>query len=66
MEVETYTHQNVIVTNGVVLIDRIVEDVYDNKFHHYTSHQRLISDGVQELDVSFIPLDQLYKVLNIQ
>ena len=64
MEIETYEHDNVIVTDDVCLIERTVDTRY-GEYGHIRSTQFLVSDGVQEVDVSYIPLERLQEILNI-
>ena len=64
MEIEIYEHDVVIVTDDVVLIERTVDTVYNRSGSTRTT-RFLVSDGLQEVDVSYIPLEQLEKILNI-
>ena len=64
MEIEIYEHDVVIVTEEVVLIERTVDTMYDERRSTRTT-RFLVSDGLQEVDVSYIPLEQLEKILNI-
>ena len=63
MEIEIYEHDVVIVTDDVVLIERTVDTLYNRSGTRTTRF--LVSDGLQEVDVSYIPLEQLEKILNI-
>jgi hypothetical protein len=64
MEIEIHEHDVVIVTDEVVMIERTVDTVYDRRGLTRTT-RFLVSDGVQEVDVSYIPLERLQEILNI-
>ena len=65
MQVETYTHDGVYCGNNVMLHEqRKLINVNDDA-ETELSHHMLLTDGVQEIDVSYVPYNVLERVLEI-